>query len=202
MGLVDLRMRFTCCAGLIALGLVAAACDDPPPPNPAGAFQINFRDAGAECALASHDAALGVVQSGGDPTLVSNGENGASIACTVEATSGGFRLDLELDDAANVRVSVPVLSDENTLASPALGTLTYVSTDTGGDVFSSPADPQCNFYVDTEAGQFVRAGEAWFTVQCPELNSEANVCGLNNSYIAVRNCIGATAEEDGEEEGE
>lgn len=200
MGLVGHKLRFSaaCVAGLVTLGLGAAACDDPPPPNPAGAFEINFRDAGADCALASHIAELGVVQANGDPTLVSNGENGAAIKCTVEAASGGFRLDLDLDDLANVRVSVPVLSEENTLTNPATGTLTYVSTDTGGDVFSSPADTPCNFFVDTDAGQFVSAGEAWFTVQCGELNSEANVCGLNNSYIAVRNCIGAVAEEDEE----
>lgn len=176
--------------------LLSAGCEDTPPPNPAGAFYIDFRDTGAECGLASHEAEMGVVGSSGDPELVANLDGGAEVSCTVEAASGGFRVSAELDDAPNLRVNVPVISSENTADNPADGSATYASTDTGGDVYASPTDTPCKFWIDAEDGQFVRAGEAWLSFECDAIDNEGFSCALSTSYLAVRNCAGATEEEE------
>lgn len=182
--------------GLLAASLLSIGCEETPPPNPAGATRVTFRDTGAECSLASHESEIGVVGSSGEPELVPNGQQDAEVACTVEAASGGFHVIAELDQAPNLRVSVPVLSTENTEDNPATGSAAYVSTDTGGDLYSSPPETPCEFWIDPDAGQFVRAGEAWFAFSCDAINSEGATCAIGTSYVAVRNCTGAVVEEE------
>ena len=135
-----------------------------------------------------------VLLANGEPELVPNAENGAEVACTVESTGGGFKVSATLNDGPFVRVSVPTLSDSNTSDMPAEGSVEYASDETGGDVYSN-TEP-CEFYVDTEAGQFVRAGEAWFTFECPAVQSESSSCGIGVSYVALRNCVGTSTEEE------
>lgn len=184
-------------AGFVAVfALSAAGCEDTPPPNPAGAFYLDFRDTGAECGLASHEAEMGVVGSSGDPELIPNLHGGAEVTCTVEAASGGFRVSAELADAPNLRITIPVLSTENTADNPADGSATYASTDTGGDVYASPPETPCKFWLDAEDGQSVRAGEAWLSFECDAIDNEGFSCALSTSYVAVRNCAGASPEEE------
>jgi hypothetical protein len=93
---------------------------------------------------------MGVVGSSGDPELIPNLQGGAEVTCTVEAASGGFRVSAELADAPNLRITIPVLSTENTADNPADGSATYASTDTGGDVYASPPETPCKFWLDLE----------------------------------------------------
>jgi len=148
-----------------------------------------LRDTGPDCPLATHEAELGTVAGTGTPDLVSNGENAAEITCTVQASGSAFTVSATLDEAANVRIST-VLSADNTADAPADGSVTYASTNTGGNVYSTAATP-CKFWIDTDAKQFVRAGEAWFTFSCDDIENQGHVCGLDDSYVALRNCTGA-----------
>jgi hypothetical protein len=180
--------------GLVAFGI---GCEDPPPPTQAGAFAVTLQDSGASCGLMTKTTLLGVVGGTGDPDLISNGADGVKVTCTVEAASGGFHVAANLDDKATVQINVPVLTADNAEDSPAEGTVNFVSTDTGGQVYSSQVP--CEFWTVPDDGQFVRAGEAWITFSCAEIENEGDICRLATSYVAVRNCTGAVTEEDGEE---
>ncbi len=119
--------------------LAVVGCEDPPAPTPAGAFDVNLRDSGPDCPLKTHEAEMGVVGSSGEPTLVSNGQDGAEVTCTVEAAGGNFSIDATLDDVANVRLVVASIGDGNDgPTTGADGTLTYASTDTAGNVDAAP----------------------------------------------------------------
>ncbi|NUP06624.1 MAG: hypothetical protein HOW73_11270 [Polyangiaceae bacterium] len=185
-------------AAFAGVALVVVGCEETPPPNPEGGFTVNFRDTGADCSIASHDAAMGTVGPSGDPALTANGSGNADVSCTIQNASGGFSVSVQLTEVANVQVTIPSFSNENTVDNKADGSMSYASTETGGDVYISPADPKCKFWVDTDAGQFVRAGEAWFTFECASIISEMSDCAMGTSYIAVRNCEGASEEEEEE----
>ena len=182
------------CGGLI-LGQLGAACEDPPPPTPAGAYTIAFSQPGGTCSIGSHESKLGEVGASGDPTLVTSGDKNSTTDCTIETASGGFKVTARVAGSANLSISIPSISSQSTQAEPADGTVSYASSQTAGDVFSSQGGTPCRFWVDTEAGQYVKAGEAWLTFECPEIDSEANVCKISTSYVAVRNCLGATNED-------
>ncbi len=177
--------------------LAVVGCEDPPAPTPAGAFDVNLRDSGPDCPLKTHETEMGVVGSSGEPTLVSNGQDGAEVKCTVEAAGGNFSIDATLDDIANVRLVVASIGDgNNAQAAGADGTLTYASTDTAGNVYQSAGGAPCKVWIDADAGQFVRAGEAWVTVACDSVVAGNNVCAISNSYVALRNCTGAVTEDE------
>jgi len=179
--------------GLFGFGV---GCEDPPPPTPAGGFDVRLQDSGQTCGLATHFSTLGAVGASGDPELVSNGASGGvQVTCTVESVSGGFHISTNLDDKATLQINVPVISAENLEDSPAEGTVNYVSTDTGGQVYSSQTP--CLFWTVPDNGQFVRAGEAWLNFSCDEVENEGDVCRIAESYLAIRNCLGAL-NEDGE----
>lgn len=178
-------------AGVAAL----VGCDDPPLPVAAGAFALDFRDTGADCNIESHTAEMGVVESSGNPELVSNGQNNAQAECKVEG-AGPFNVSITLDDAANLQLKIPEFSADNTEDNPADGSVSYASTITGGDVYSEPTATPCKFWINPDDGQFVRAGEAWFSFECEALEGENSTCEVATSYVAVRNCLGAVDEEE------
>jgi hypothetical protein len=167
-------------------------CEDPPPPTPAGAFDVTLQDSGQSCGLATHSVALGVVGESGDPDLISNGADSVAVSCTVEAASGGFHVEANLKQTANVQINVPVISADNVADSPAEGTMNYISAETGGQLYSSQTP--CQFWIVPDA-QFVRAGEAWLTFSCDEIENEGDVCKIAESHVAIRNCVGAVNED-------
>lgn len=179
--------------GCLGFGLLVAACDEAPPPTPAGAYNVAFSQTGGTCAIASHQNTLGEVGGSGDPTLVTSGSQGSTITCTIESASGGFHVSADLEGSATVSIEIASISDKATDTAPVDGTVTYASQQTAGDVFSSQgAAEACHFWIDGNNGQYVRAGEAYLTFECPTIDSEANVCKLSRSYVAVKNCLGAT----------
>src|SRR5687767_13457246 len=110
--------------GAVAAAFAAAGCEDPPPPTPAAAFELNLRDTGVDCPLVSHTAAMGVIGTADELELVSNGSAGASVECSVEGDSS-FTISAELDDAADLRINITGFSADSTVDNPATGTLSY-----------------------------------------------------------------------------
>jgi hypothetical protein len=177
-----------------SLALVLVGCEDPPPPTPAGAFALQFLDSSGNCDPATHNAAMGVVGQEGDPDLVSSGANGAEVTCTVKPSGGGFQINADLTDGPNLQVSVPSISADNVdEASGADGSVSYVSSDTGGDVYS--AGSTCKFWVNPDS-QYIRAGSAWVSFVCPEIGNEGSVCSIENGFLNVKNCDGAVEEDE------
>jgi len=177
-----------------SLALFSLGCEDPPAPTPAGAFALQFLDSSGTCDPNTHNAAMGVVGQEGEPDLVSSGANGADVTCSVESAAGGFKINANLNDGPNLQVTVASISADNVdEASGVDGSVSYVSSDTAGDVYSSNA---CKFWVNPDS-QYVRAGSAWVSFVCDEIGNEGSVCAVDKGFLNIKNCDGAV-EEDGE----
>jgi hypothetical protein len=183
-------------SGLLgSLSLVLVGCEDPPPPTPAGAFAMTFSKSGPDCNLSTHNAGIGKVGQEGDPDLISDGAGSASIDCEVSATSGGFKIATSMSDGTSLQVTVPSISTDNVdEASGVDGSVSYASSETGGDFFASGSTP-CKFWVNPDS-QYVKAGTAWVSFVCDSISNEGVVCGINNGFLNVKNCTGAVEEEE------
>jgi hypothetical protein len=182
-------------SGLLgSLSLVLVGCEDPPPPTPAGAFALQFR-AGGSCGPETHNEGIGQVGRIGDPDLVSNGANDALVECTVEKAGAGFNVTARLKDVTNLTLSVKGLSAENAdEATAATGSISYSSPDTSAEPYAS-AD--CKFWVDAQE-QYVKAGAAWFSFICEEVTGDGDTCEVDNGFVALKNCLGTSEEEEEE----
>lgn len=178
-----------------SLALFSLGCEDPPAPTPAGAFALQFLDSSGTCAPSTHNAAMGVVGQEGEPDLVSSGANGAEVTCSVASAAGGFKITATLNDGPNLQITVPSISADNAdEASGADGSVSYVSSDTGGEVYT--AGSTCKFWVNPDS-QYIRAGSAWVSFACDEIGNEGSVCSIDKGFLNIKNCDGAV-EEDGE----
>ncbi|MBL8740583.1 MAG: hypothetical protein JNK04_05810 [Myxococcales bacterium] len=182
-------------SGLLgSLSLVLVGCEDPPPPTPAGAFALQFLDSTGDCDPQTHNSGLGTVGQEGDPDLVSDGANGATISCTVEAVSGGFRVEARLNSGTDLQITVPSISTDNAdEASGATGSINYASTETAGETYQSS---DCKFWVNPDS-QYVKAGSAWLSFVCDSINGDGDTCSIDHGFVTVKNC-GGTAEEEEE----
>ena len=183
-------------SGLLgSLSLVLVGCEDPPLPTPAGAFAMTFSKSSPDCNLQTHNAGIGVVGQEGDPDLISDGAGSASIECEVSAAGGGFKIVTSMTDGGSLQVTVPSISADNVdEASGADGSVSYASSDTGGDFFASGSTP-CKFWVNPDS-QFVKAGTAWVSFACDSVSNEGVTCGIDNGFLNVKNCGGAAEEEE------
>lgn len=179
-----------------SLSLVLVGCEDPPPPTPAGAFALQLLDSGSTCNLATHNAGVGVVGQEGDPDLISDGAGSASIECEVSTASGGFRVTTSMSDGAAIQITIPSISAANNVdeASGADGSLSYVSSDTGGDTYAS-GDTPCKFWVNPDS-QSIKAGSAWLSFTCDAISNEGDSCAVDKGFLSVKNCGGASEEEE------
>lgn len=177
-----------------AAGVVLVGCEDPPPPTPAGAFALTLQDSpAADCNLATHDAGMGLVGKSGDPDLISDGAAGALVTCSVKGSST-FNIEADLENNGPIlQVTVNGISASNDSAANGVdGFISYVSTDTGGDLYTSSA---CKFWIEPNNAQYAKAGEAWLSFTCDAVTNEANTCKLINGYVAIKKCDGAVNEE-------
>jgi hypothetical protein len=69
--------------------------------------------------------------------------------------------------------------------------VSYASSETGGDTFSSSS---CSFWLGSD-DQTVAPGKAWLSFSCDEVGSEGNVCQIFEGYLAVENCTGTVVED-------
>jgi hypothetical protein len=186
-----------------ALALFAAttpACEEDPPPPQQGAFSIQLTDNGVDCPVMSHKEELGKVGATGKPELVTDGSSNATVDCTIKKSGAGFSVSADLDAAGRVILNVDGLSDAATSDAPVQGQVTFASNGTGGLPYASPQSSLCNFWVDAAQGQYVKTGTAWFSFECPAVTQAEYTCELSESYIALKNCAGATEEEEEEAE--
>jgi hypothetical protein len=179
--------RVAACA-LASVALLA--CEEPPLPVPAGAFYLELRDSGADCNLVTHEARVGVIGNSGSPELVTSGIDGTDVTCSVTG-EGSFEVKATVDAAPFVQITVNGFSKSATEDAPVQGTLSYASSDTGGDTYSSSS---CNFWLGSD-DQTVAAGKVWLSFQCDAVGSEGNTCEIFEGYLAVENCTGTIVED-------
>lgn len=177
--------------GAAVFSVSGIACDDPVPPTPEGGFFVQFTDTGIDCNINNHQKELGTVGATGKPELVADGANNAEISCTVEKSGGGFRVVADLSGSATtLQIDIDNLAEsQNAADNAATGQVKYASSDTGGNPFSTPQGQECTFWVDTEQGQYIEAGGAWFSFNCATVINGQESCGVNG-FVALKNCTG------------
>jgi hypothetical protein len=179
--------RVTACA---LASVFVLACEEPPLPIPAGAVYLELRDTGADCNLVTHEARVGVVGNSGTPGLISSGTEGTEVICEVTG-EGSFDVKATIDEGPFVQITLKGLSSSATEDAPVQGTLSYASSDTGGDTYSSSA---CSFWLGSE-DQTVAPGKVWLSFSCAAVASEGNTCEIFEGYLAVENCTGTIVED-------
>ncbi|KYF64664.1 hypothetical protein BE11_49245 [Sorangium cellulosum] len=172
------------------LPLLGFGCSDPAPPTPRGAFSMNFADPGASCNAAGHLATLGDVTAAQRVRVLTDGEEGATIDCSVTG-SGTFKVSAHAVNpatAAEIRVNIPAITPAATQEMPATGSISFSSAKTGGEPFvSDPADP-CQFWFVPESEQGVNAGEIWVVFECPAMLNDGYSCELRRGALAFDGC--------------
>jgi hypothetical protein len=171
-----------------ALAVFAAACSDPVPPTPQGAWSAQLIHDSSSCTIIGHAAQIGSVTSNSkDKVLVNGGLEGAEISCQVTGT-GTFSVDGSASlDGKGVSISIPAIDSSATKASPAPGSVSFASAETAGP-YSSPTATPCNFYFLPNTGEGVVSGRIWVAFSCPMVVRDMSTCALSESFAIFENC--------------
>jgi hypothetical protein len=180
-------------SSVLVLATFALGCEEPIPPTPQGAFQVNFLDTGAECPHKSHQSAMGILTEVNRTEIAIDLIKGAEVSCTVSGPDlGPFKVsaDMTFDGTEVLTVSIPKIDSKATEMAPAEGSVGFASAITGGDFFGSSGP--CQFYIEpagpSGVGEGVKPGAAWLSFKCDTLVESNNSCALNESYILIENC--------------
>jgi hypothetical protein len=174
-----------------AIAAGAAACSDPVPPTPQGAWTVSFISPGAMCHVAGHNAAVGSVTSDQKTTvLVDAGPEGAQVSCSVVGTSTfAVTGDVQLN-GSGLQISIPKISKAATQMSPAPGQVAFASDKTSGLAYQSPTGTPCNFYFTQGSPESVASGRIWVAFTCDKVaqGMPASVCSIKQGYVILENC--------------
>jgi hypothetical protein len=178
---------------LAAAALGSGACSDPVPLIPRGAWALTFQDPGADCNVATHNAAVGVVGSSGEIEYKSDGTDDAEVECTVEASGGAFSFSGRVRYKGQyLSISSDSLKGSATQDDPSTGSV-QLQTVQSTDIYGSD---ECIFYFNGN-GQTIEAGRVWGSFQCPAVVGGAgDTCVVQQGYFAFENCVGSAEEEE------
>jgi len=170
------------------LAVFAAACSDPVPPTPQGAWSINFVSTGADCPVMGHMAQIGSVTSSSKSTvLVDGGAEKAKVTCVVSGTSTFSVTGNASANGLNAQISIPSIDSNATAMAPAHGSVSFATGSTGGS-FSSPSATPCDFYFVPGTGEGVASGRVWVAFVCPSVVQQMRDCSLSESFAIFENC--------------
>ncbi|WP_437792931.1 hypothetical protein [Sorangium sp. So ce693] len=182
------RLGFVPVLGL--LPLLGLGCSGAEPSTPRGAYTMNFADPGADCSAPGHRAILGEVSSDQKVRLVTDGEDNASVDCSVSG-SGTFSVSAVAKnpaEAAEIHVKIDAISPAATQDAPATGSISFSSAKTGGQTFYSDTAAPCKFWFAGKQG--VDAGKIWVGFECPAMLNEGEICQLRLGVLAFDSCGG------------
>ncbi|AUX35577.1 MULTISPECIES: hypothetical protein [Sorangium] len=182
------RLGFVPVLGL--LPLLGFGCSDPAPPTPRAAYSLNFVKPGASCNVGGHSEVLGEVTAARRLRVVADGDEGASVDCTVTG-SGSFDVSATLKNSATatqVRIKIVDISPGATKEMPASGSVSFSSAKTSGTTFTSTTDEQCQFWFDAESEQGVDAGKIWVVFECPSVTDGQYTCEIRRGALALDSC--------------
>ena len=63
---------------------------------------------------------------------------------------------------------------------------------------SARHEPDMEGSLDTQFGQYIKPGEAWFSFHCPTVMGGMEDCEVKG-YVALKNCTGLPTEDEEEE---
>jgi hypothetical protein len=204
-------MRFAPAFFLPAV-LALVACGGPVPPTADAAWTVNLAGGGTQCNLANSTRQFGDIGSPADPTIptsvtdqvqvcmTSDGYSVcpmgstppasapiASVSCAVWQAGAAFGVHGSASVVADVlTIDIASLPTGASQASPATGTVTYVSDATVSLLTSS----MCNFYFASD-NQGVGLGKVWVAFTCPQISigGTMGTCMLSESYAGFGNCV-------------
>ena len=172
------------CASTAALAILAG-CSSPPPPTPDGAWSAHLE----ACSLIQPGTtSFGTIDQTTHAMTMTDGQNGASISCSVVASSGGFAVNALATGGGNsITLSIPSISTSASQTSGAMGEVTLNAQVTANNDYSSSA---CNFYFAGAPETVTSAGTVFVAFSCPMLDDSAQsaTCNLNQGYAFFENC--------------
>jgi hypothetical protein len=170
-----------------ALALGSAGCSDPVLPTPQGAFQVSFVRPGQDCSIAGHNSNVGQVDAQTRTDVVIDGQNDASVSCTVSGSSSFSVEGTVSQNAKSLQIVIDSISPSATIDNPAKGRVGFASPNTV-KTYVGDKDHPCDFYFKNKS-ETVASGKIWVAFRCPDVIAEGqDTCALNESYVILENC--------------
>jgi hypothetical protein len=175
-----------------ALAVFAAACSDPVPPTPQGAWSVQLvNNDAAACKIIGHAAELGSVTSGSKDNVLVSGAlvsgDPVDISCQVTGTSSFEVTGLARLSGQGLQITIPKIDSSATKEAPAKGAVSFNSLKTAGAYSSSEATP-CDFFFAPGTGEGVASGRIWVAFSCPKVDDAMSTCSLAESFVIFENC--------------
>lgn len=173
------------------LPLLSFGCSDPVPPTPRGAWSLAFVDPGAGCEIAGHNSAMGAVTKDTKDLVLVDGQDGATVECTVSGSSN-FSVEVysvDSNSGLTLNLNIGSINAQATKAAPAVGGLSYSSFKTGGEPVSSDGMSPCIFWFVPETREGIGPGQVWLAFECPKMTIDtSNACKIQNGFAIFENC--------------
>lgn len=174
-----------------ALAVFAAACSDPVPPTPQGAWAVTLSRDTSECNIIGHAAQVGSVTSANkDGVLVSGAlvlNEPVEVICQVTGTSSFEVTAVATLSGQGLQITIPKIDSSATKEAPAMGSVSFSSSKTAG-AYSNAAATPCSFYFIPSTGEGVASGRIWVAFSCPKVTDKMSTCALAESYAIFENC--------------
>jgi hypothetical protein len=173
------------------LPLLGFGCSDPVPPTPRGAWALGFVDPGPDCEVGGHNAAMGNVTKDTKTKVLVDGQDGASIDCTVTGSSS-YRVEAFSTDSQNglqLGINIGSITAQATKEAPAVGSVSFSSPNTGGEPAYSDANTPCNFWFVPKSGEGIGSGKIWVAFECPKVTiNMSTACKISSGFAIFENC--------------
>jgi hypothetical protein len=148
------------------------------------AWQVNMSGAGGSCPNMASVTSAGQVDDQSIDIRVVSG-SGASVKCSVVQAESGFQVSgLAQVGFEELQVSIPSISQAASMASPAVGTVTFLTS-----AMVAPCSGSCDFFFSGHEG--IGPGKAWLSFTCAGLScggSPAGMCPAAESFVVFENC--------------
>lgn len=183
-------MRLALYASPVLLAAALVGCSNSSAPAPTGAVTLGLTDNGGSC-NATGLAAVPTATDGTPPvsdTAVDNTITLDAKDCSVVPGSGNtYSVYATFNQqATDISVSITSISSSASVITPAVGSVSVTSLNTGGEGLSGA----CSFYF-ANTSEKVSAGSIWVDFTCAGLVANTNssdVCGADNGVLYLDNC--------------
>lgn len=177
-------------ASTSALAVFAAACSDPVPPTPQGAWNARLVG-GTGCQVVGHSAQVGSVSSASKDSVLVDGalvaQDAVEVSCQVTGTSSFTVSGVARLAGDGLQIDIPKIDSSATKEAPAKGTVSFGSTKTA-NAYTSTSESPCDFYFLPNTGEGVASGRIWVAFSCPKVVDKMSTCSMGESFVIFENC--------------
>ena len=174
-----------------SLAVFAAACSDPVPPTPQGAWTVQLVRDSSACNIIGHKAQVGSVTSNGRDAVLVDGalveKDAVEVTCKVSGTSSFEVSGVASLSGQGLQIDIPKIDASATKEAPAHGSVSFSSSITAG-AYSSLSETPCDFYFLPSTKEGVVSGRIWVAFSCPKVQDKMSICALSESFALFENC--------------